>query len=44
MTDTEFAALLRSKRTQSQAEVDRHMRDHDKDDLRPSERLAQFGK
>lgn len=43
MTDTEFAALLRSKRTQSQAEVDKHTAEHDRDDLTPRERLAQFG-
>lgn len=44
MTETQLAAILRSRRTLTQAEVDRRTAAHDKHDLRPSERLAQYGK
>jgi hypothetical protein len=43
MTESEFAALLRSQRTQTQEQVDRATREHDRDDLTPAERLSQFG-
>lgn len=43
MTDSEFAAILRTRRTQTQEQVDKAARDHDRDDLTPAERLSQYG-
>jgi hypothetical protein len=43
MSEREFAALLRSKRTLSQAEVDKRTARHDKDDLPAQERRAAYG-
>lgn len=40
MTETEFATYLRNQRTLSQQDVDKIEREHDKDNYRPSERLA----
>lgn len=44
MTESQLAALLRSRRTLTQAEVDKRTAQHDKHDLNPSERLAQYGR
>ena len=44
MTESQLAALLRSRRTLTQAEVDKRTARHDAHDLRPTERLAQYGK
>ena len=43
MTDSEFAAMLRTQRTQTQEQVDKIAREHDRDDFTPAERLSQFG-
>lgn len=43
MTDTEFAALLRSQRTLSQREVDENTQKHDKDDFTARELRAAYG-